>query len=86
MDNGLQGTRRGNRMGSGEILVKSRGERKMLVVWTRDKEEEGDDVKFRRQQQKGVTKKLAVPVSPYVLCVYIHHSFIHSFVLIFMTR
>lgn len=73
-------------MGSGEILVKSRGERKMLVVWTRDKEEEGDDVKFRRQQQKGVTKKLAVPVSPYVLCVYIHHSFIHSFVLIFMTR
>lgn len=65
-------------MGSGEILVKSRGERKMLVVWTRDKEEERDDVKFRRRQQKGVTKKLAVPVSPYGLCIYIHHSFIHS--------
>lgn len=64
-------------MGSGEIPVESQG-KEMLVAWTRDGEEGADGIKFGRKEQRGVTKKLRVPVSLCVPGVSIHHAFTHS--------
>ena len=40
----------------------------------------GLDIKFGRYWNRGITKKLAVPVAPCVLCVYIHPLFLYVYI------